>query len=114
MHATLTSRKEMEVGAKLGAIIQDATAREQLIESPEAVLSEIGANSDVRIHADTASGMADHAQEMAVVRKIDTQLDRIEEAFASYQKNASCCGLSWWVASFCSPGITATASNSQP
>lgn len=54
MHATLTSRKEMEVGAKLGAIIQDATAREQLIESPEAVLSEIGANSDVRIHADTA------------------------------------------------------------
>ncbi|WP_421982883.1 hypothetical protein [Roseibium sp.] len=54
MHATLTSRKEMEVGAKLGAIIQDATAREQLIESPEAVLSEIGAKSDVTIYADTA------------------------------------------------------------
>ncbi len=54
MHATVTSRKEMEVGAKLGAIIQDASAREQLIESPETVLNEIGAKSDVKIYADTA------------------------------------------------------------
>lgn len=54
MHATVTSRKEMEVGAKLGAIIQDASAREQLIESPETVLTEIGAKSDVTIYADTA------------------------------------------------------------
>nr|WP_319387299.1 hypothetical protein [uncultured Roseibium sp.] len=54
MHVTLSSRKEIEVGAKLGAIIQDATAREQLIESPETVLTEIGAKSDVTIHADTA------------------------------------------------------------
>ena len=54
MHATVTSRKEIEVGAKLGSIIQDASAREQLIESPETVLSEIGAKSDVKIYADTA------------------------------------------------------------
>lgn len=54
MHATTTSRKEMEVGAKIGAIIQDASAREQLIESPEVVLNEIDAKSDVKIYADTA------------------------------------------------------------
>ncbi|MEO1115632.1 MAG: hypothetical protein AAFY05_25035 [Pseudomonadota bacterium] len=54
MHATVTSRKEMEVGAKVGAIIQDASAREQFIQSPETVLTEIGAKADVTIFADTA------------------------------------------------------------
>lgn len=54
MHATVISRKEMEAAAKLGTIIQDASAREQLIESPETVLTEIGAKADVTIHADTA------------------------------------------------------------
>ncbi|MCV0428624.1 MAG: hypothetical protein K5905_24465 [Roseibium sp.] len=54
MHASTTSKSELEIGAKLGAIIQDTTSREQLIENPTEVLSEIGVSSDVTIYADTA------------------------------------------------------------
>ncbi|MEM9634535.1 MAG: hypothetical protein AAGA50_24615 [Pseudomonadota bacterium] len=54
MHASTTSKNDLEIGAKLGAIIQDTKSRAQLIENPTEVLSGIGANSDVTIFADTA------------------------------------------------------------
>lgn len=54
MHATKTSTKELEIGAKLGAIIQDTAAREQLIENPTEVLGGVGVKSDVTIYADSA------------------------------------------------------------
>ncbi|WP_299470719.1 hypothetical protein [uncultured Roseibium sp.] len=54
MHAVTTSKTELELGAKLGAIIQDSDAREKLIENPADVLGGLGANSEVVIHADTA------------------------------------------------------------
>ncbi|AMN53621.1 hypothetical protein ACP90_15635 [Labrenzia sp. CP4] len=54
MHADTTSRIELEIGAKLGAIIQNATARERLVTNPAEVLAEVGINSDAAIFADTA------------------------------------------------------------
>lgn len=54
MHADTTSRTELEIGAKLGAIIQNATARERLVANPAEVLAEVGINSDAAIFADTA------------------------------------------------------------
>lgn len=54
MHADITSRTELEIGAKLGAIIQNATARERLVAKPAEVLAEVGINSDAAIFADTA------------------------------------------------------------
>lgn len=46
--------KNLEVGAKLGAIIQDKHSRAQLIESPSEVLADVGVKSDVSLYADTA------------------------------------------------------------
>lgn len=54
MHANTTSKTELKLGAKLGAIIQDAAARERLIENPAEVLAEVGADSSVTLLADTA------------------------------------------------------------
>ncbi|TYC65899.1 hypothetical protein FMN63_26460 [Stappia sp. BW2] len=54
MHADTTSRNELEIGAKLGAIIQNATARERLVANPTEVLAEVGIESDAEIFADTA------------------------------------------------------------
>ena len=54
MHAGTTSKSEMEIGAKLGAIIQDTASREHLVENPSEVLDEIGVKADVTIYADTA------------------------------------------------------------
>ncbi|WP_299813715.1 hypothetical protein [uncultured Roseibium sp.] len=54
MHATKTYDKALEIGAKLGAIIQDSDSRAQLIENSAEVLASIGATSDVAIFADTA------------------------------------------------------------
>lgn len=54
MHANTTSKRELEIGAKLGAIIQDSTARDQLIANPTEVLSELGVDTDVTLFADTA------------------------------------------------------------
>ncbi|KZM49881.1 hypothetical protein [Labrenzia sp. OB1] len=54
MHAQKTYDKDMEIGAKLGAIIQDSDSRAQLIENPAEVLASVGAASDVTIFADTA------------------------------------------------------------
>jgi hypothetical protein len=54
MHAKTTSTKEMELGAKLGSIIQDTTARENLVNNSAAVLAEVGVQSDLTIYADTA------------------------------------------------------------
>ncbi len=54
MNAINTSKTELEIGAKLGAIIQDAAARDQLIENPTEVLAEIGVQSNLTILADTA------------------------------------------------------------
>ncbi len=54
MHADTTSRTELEIGAKLGAIIQNATARERLVANPAEVLAEVGIDSDAAIYADTA------------------------------------------------------------
>jgi len=54
MHAKSTSRNELETGAKLGAIIQNAAARNRLVESPAEVLAEIGIKTDATLFADTA------------------------------------------------------------
>ncbi|MHA7772633.1 hypothetical protein [Roseibium sp. M-1] len=54
MHAKTTSRIDLEIGAKLGAIIQNAGARDRLIESPAEVLAEIGVKTDATLLADTA------------------------------------------------------------
>ena len=54
MHAIKTSATEMEIGAKLGAIIQDTASRDELIDNPSEVLASVGVNSDVTIYADTA------------------------------------------------------------
>lgn len=54
MHANKTSDSELEIGAKLGAIIQDTAARAHLIENPSEALSEIGVASDLTVYADTA------------------------------------------------------------
>ncbi|WP_298820667.1 hypothetical protein [uncultured Roseibium sp.] len=54
MHAKTTFHKDLEFGAKLGAIIQNADERAKLIDDPKAVLSELGAASDVQLFADTA------------------------------------------------------------
>ena len=53
MHASTTSKNDLEIGAKLGAIIQDTKSRSQLIENPTEVLGGIGVSSDVKIFADT-------------------------------------------------------------
>ena len=54
MHAKMTSRNDLETGAKLGAIIQNATARDRLAERPAEVLAEIGLSTDATLFADTA------------------------------------------------------------
>ncbi len=54
MHAENTFSKKMEVGAKLGAIIQNETARAHLIEKPAEILKGAGIRTDVTIYADTA------------------------------------------------------------
>ncbi|MES0808697.1 hypothetical protein ABLO27_04380 [Roseibium sp. SCPC15] len=54
MHASTTSKNDLEIGAKLGAIIQDANSRAQLIEKPAEILGGVGINSDVTIFADTS------------------------------------------------------------
>ncbi|MET1415475.1 hypothetical protein ABVF61_24600 [Roseibium sp. HPY-6] len=50
----MTSKTQLEIGAKLGAIIQDRDTREELIENPADILGELGVSSDVKIFADTA------------------------------------------------------------
>jgi len=54
MHAKTTSTTDLELGAKLGAIIQDTTARDNLVKNSAEVLAEIGAQSDLTVFADTA------------------------------------------------------------
>lgn len=54
MHVKTTSNADMELGAKLGAIIQDSAARDHLVRNSAEVLAEVGAQSDVTILADTA------------------------------------------------------------
>lgn len=54
MHAKTTSQKNLEFGAKLGAIIQNADDRAKLIDNPKAVLGDLGAVPDVQLFADTA------------------------------------------------------------
>lgn len=54
MHAHKTLNKDLEIGAKLGAMIQDTAARTQLIENPAETLDAIGVRSDMTIYADTA------------------------------------------------------------
>lgn len=54
MHAKTTSTTDLELGAKLGAIIQDGAAREQLIQNSAEVLADVGARTDVTLFADTA------------------------------------------------------------
>jgi hypothetical protein len=49
-----TFTKEMEIGAKLGAIIQDKHTRAQFVESPSEVLADVGVKADVSLYADTA------------------------------------------------------------
>ncbi len=53
MHVRTTSEKKLELGAKLGAIIQDPDARNSLIENPTEVLAGVGVKSDVTLYADT-------------------------------------------------------------
>ena len=48
MHADTTSRTELEIGAKLGAIIQNATARERLVANPAEVLAEVAKSRNAR------------------------------------------------------------------
>ena len=54
MHAKSSSASNIELGAKLGAMIQDSAARQHLVENSAEVLAEAGARSDLTIFADTA------------------------------------------------------------
>ena len=54
MHVEKTSKTDLEIGAKLGAIIQDSEARDRLINQPAEVLAEVGVSTDVTLFADTA------------------------------------------------------------
>ncbi|ASP32635.1 hypothetical protein [Labrenzia sp. VG12] len=54
MHANTSTASALKLGAKLGAIIQDSTAREHLVENSAEVLADLGARSDLTILADTA------------------------------------------------------------
>lgn len=54
MNTKSTSNHTFEASAKLGAIIQNESARQQLIEDPSTILAELGAGSDVTLLADTA------------------------------------------------------------
>jgi hypothetical protein len=54
MHVDKTFTKEMEIGAKLGAIIQNKDSRAQLVESPSQVLADVGVKAEVSLYADTA------------------------------------------------------------
>jgi len=54
MHTETTSKTSLEIGSKLGAIIQDASARAQLVENPSDVLAKVGVEGDVTLFADTA------------------------------------------------------------
>ncbi|MBN9670405.1 hypothetical protein [Roseibium aggregatum] len=54
MHTKTTSQTNLEIGSKLGAIIQDTSSRTELIENPSQVLAEIGVTGDVTLLADTA------------------------------------------------------------
>ncbi|WP_428649159.1 hypothetical protein [Roseibium sp.] len=54
MHADKTFSKELELGVRLGAIIQDEVTRTRLIERPAETLRGAGVKPDVTIYADTA------------------------------------------------------------
>ena len=54
MHSEKFMTEEMKVGAKLGAIIQDESARAELIDNPTTVLADAGVKADVTLYADTA------------------------------------------------------------
>lgn len=54
MHTKTSSTASLELGAKLGAMIQDSAARDNLVRNSAEVLSDLGARSDLTIFADTA------------------------------------------------------------
>ena len=54
MHTNPISDREFELGAKLGAIIQNPKSRSDLTKAPEETLSTLGVTSDVTLLADTA------------------------------------------------------------
>ncbi|WP_269582289.1 hypothetical protein [Roseibium sp. Sym1] len=54
MHAITTSKTELELGATLGAMIQNTETRARLVENSTEVLAQIGAQSDLTLLADTA------------------------------------------------------------
>lgn len=47
-------KSDLELGAKLGEIIQDPAEREKFAENPEETLSTLGLATDVTVYADTA------------------------------------------------------------
>ncbi|QDG77492.1 hypothetical protein [Labrenzia sp. PHM005] len=54
MHTLTTTDHDLELGAKLGEIIQDSTERARFAEKPEETLSSLGLATDMKIYADTA------------------------------------------------------------
>ncbi len=70
MHADTTSRTELEIGAKLGAIIQNATARERLVANPAEVLAEVGINSDAAIFATLLTSSTSSSRQKSMQRAL--------------------------------------------
>ncbi|POF29286.1 hypothetical protein [Roseibium marinum] len=77
MHVQKTFDRDLEIGAKLGAIIQDSGSRTQLIENPTEVLADVGVSADIAIFADTADMV-----HLVVPAKVDA--DRIAAGDEAY------------------------------
>ncbi len=54
MNTLAINERDLELGAKLGEIIQDTTERTKFAEDPAKTLSPFGLASDVTVYADTA------------------------------------------------------------
>lgn len=54
MNDIATTQKDLEIGVKLGHILQDDTERKAFVDNPSAALPEAGIKADLDIYADTA------------------------------------------------------------
>lgn len=54
MNNSATHQKDLEIGAKLGHILQNELARKAFIDNPSAALPEAGLKADLDVYADTA------------------------------------------------------------
>lgn len=54
MNNIATPQKDIEIGAKLGQILQDDASRKAFVDNPSAALPEAGLKADLEVFADTA------------------------------------------------------------